>query len=96
MFNKITNYYSDYPGYFAGLSGQKSLSWVQSNNIIAFYDSKDKNGVNWKKNYANKKIRLTKGGKTFVATIFDTCGNQDCNGCCYRNAKGGYLVDIEY
>jgi hypothetical protein len=26
----------------------------------------------------------------------DTCGNSDCGGCCTKNAKGGYLVDMEY
>lgn len=52
--------------------------------------------MNWKKNYANKKIRLTKNGKTFEALIADTCGDNDCNGCCFRNSKGGFLVDMEY
>ena len=31
-----------------------------------------------------------------MATIVDTCDNADCNGCCTKNAKGGYLVDMEY
>ncbi len=69
---------------------------MKSNNIISFYDSKDRNGVNWKKNYANKKIRLTKNGKTFEAVIADTCGDADCKGCCFRNSNGGFLVDMEY
>jgi hypothetical protein len=82
---------------FAGVSGKKSYDWVKSNNIVAFYDSNDRNGANWKKNYANQKIVLTTSkGKKFEATILDTCGNTDCNGCCYRNANGGYLVDLEY
>ena len=95
-FTYIWSLLSAYPGYFAGIVGQKPLSWVQSNNLISFFDSKDPNGVNWKRNYANKKIRLTKGTKTFEATIVDTCGNSDCGGCCTKNAKGGYLVDMEY
>ena len=88
--------FSQYPGYFAGITGQKPLSWVQSNNIVSFYDSKDRYGVSWKKNFAGKTIRLSKGGKSFNATIWDTCGDNDCGGCCYRNSKGGYLVDLEY
>jgi hypothetical protein len=87
---------SKYPGWFAAFSTQKSLSWVQSNNIVALFDSSDPNGKMWKSKYANKKIRLTKNGKSFVATIVDTCGNADCNGCCTRNAKNGILVDMEY
>jgi hypothetical protein len=36
--------------------------------------------------------------KTFNALIADTCGNQDCSGCCARNANPttGYLIDMEY
>jgi hypothetical protein len=32
----------------------------------------------------------------FVAVIADTCGNSDCDNCCSKNSKGGFLVDIEY
>ncbi len=48
------------------------------------------------KNYGEKKIRLTKNNKTFTATIYDTCSDKDCNGCCSENARNGYLVDLEY
>ncbi len=61
-----------------------------------FFDNADPNGEMWETKYANKKIRLTKNGKSFEATIVDTCGNPDCNGCCSENAQGGFLVDIEY
>ena len=81
---------------FAAFEDQKSFSWVKSNNIIAFYDAKDRNGVNWKKSYANRKVRLTKNGKTFNATIVDTCGDDGCGGCCFLNSKGGILIDMEY
>ena len=87
---------SKYSGLFAGLSGKKSFEWVKSNNLVAFFDSKDPNGVNWKSKYAGKKIKLSKDGKTFIATIVDTCSDKDCGGCCSRNAKGGFLVDLEY
>ncbi|RNA15448.1 fibroblast growth factor receptor-like [Brachionus plicatilis] len=85
-----------YPGWFAGYSNQKSLSWVKSNNIISFFDSSDPNGVNWATKYARKTIRLKKNGKTFTAIIADTCGDHDCNGCCTKNAQNGFLVDMEY
>ena len=48
------------------------------------------------KELCQQKIKLTKGSKSFMATIVDTCDNADCNGCCTKNAKGGYLVDMEY
>eukprot|EP00661_Eupelagonemidae_sp_cell13_P020071 gene20071-biopygen1012 len=33
----------------------------------------------------------------FVALIADTCGNNDCGGCCSANShpQTGYLVDVE-
>ena len=87
---------SSYPGWFAGYSTQKTLDWVKSNNIISFFDSRDPNGANWSTKYARKTIRLTKNGKTFTAIIADTCGDKDCGGCRTRNAKNGFLVDMEY
>ena len=35
--------------------------------------------------------------KTVDAIVLDTCGDDDCNGCCTENADtgGGYLVDME-
>jgi hypothetical protein len=54
-----------YPGWFAAFGTQKSLSWVQSNNIVAFFDSSDPNGNMWKSKYANKKIRLSKNELRF-------------------------------
>ena len=81
-----------YSGDFAAI-GHKSFDWVKTHNIVAFYDDSDPTGKNFKKKYGNKTIHLTKNGKTFDA---DTCGNKDCNGCCRKNSKNGYLVDIEY
>ena len=34
--------------------------------------------------------------KTFDAIIADTCGNNDCDGCCRENSRGGFLVDMEF
>jgi hypothetical protein len=59
-------------------------------------DVEDKQGKNFQKKYAGKKIRLTKNGKSFVAVIADTCSDKDCNGCCTRNSKNGFLVDVEH
>ena len=85
-----------YTGLFAGLSGKQSFSFVKGNNLVAFFDSSDNKNLNWKSKYSGKSIRLTKDGKTFTAKIVDKCGDVDCSGCCTRNAKRGYLVDLEY
>ena len=81
--------------------GHVSLEFVQTNNLVAFYDNSDPSGKHFKQNYANKIIQITKdyNGKTYVfnATIADTCGNGDCANCCSRNSKpSGFLVDMEY
>jgi hypothetical protein len=80
-----------YTGQFAYIE-PKSFNWVKSNNIIAFFSS---NGDN--SSFANKRIRISSLGTTVEALVADTCGDNDCNGCCSANAEpSGYLVDMEY
>jgi hypothetical protein len=77
--------------------GHKSYDWVQSHNIVAFYDDSDPTGSNFEDTYCNRKVKISKNGVSFEATIVDTCGNGDCDGCCAKNAKpSGYLIDVEY
>jgi hypothetical protein len=51
------------------------------------------------KKYANKQLRVKnpKNGNILVVTVLDTCGDNDCGGCCTHNAKlgGGTLIDLE-
>lgn len=84
-----------YQGEFAAI-GKKSFEWVKDNAVVAFYDNADKSGREFNKKYGGKKIRLRKNGKEFTAVIADTCGNKDCDDCCIKNSKGGFLVDMEY
>ena len=75
-------------GQFAAV-GKKSKAWVKSHNIAAVH-SKDFN------KYKLKTLRLSKGGKTIDAVVYDMCSDSDCNGCCTRNARStGFLIDIE-
>lgn len=81
--------------------GHKSIEYVKSHNLVAFYDDSDPKGKNWASKYALKTIQITKSYKgkshVFNATIADTCGNQDCDNCCKKNAQpSGFLVDMEY
>eukprot|EP00978_Attheya_sp_CCMP212_P042752 scaffold266166_cov63-Attheya_sp.AAC.2 len=81
----------DYTGDFAYV-GHKSFDWVNSTNIIAFFSTKGNN-----ESFGNKMIRVSAAGKTVEALVADTCGDNDCNGCCTENASpSGYLVDMEY
>jgi len=83
-------------------NGHVELSYIQSHNLVSFYDDSDPHGLLWRSRYANKAIQITKAynGMTriFNATIVDTCSNLDCNNCCSKNARasGGFLLNMEY
>lgn len=83
----------EHAGYFAFLGYQKSREWVEENNIIAVHSEHTK----W---LGLKKLRLREDPENedseIVGTVYDFCSDQDCHGCCTRNAKeSGYLVDLE-
>jgi hypothetical protein len=47
--------------------------------------------------YENQKILISKYGMIIECNVYDTCGDQDCDGCCTENAgSSGYLIDMEY
>ena len=90
-------------GAFAAFNERKPREWVESNNIVAFYQSpNDRNRKDWAKKWKLKKIMLRnpRTGKEMEATIVDTCDDSDCpkTSCCSTNANknGGTLVDLEY
>jgi hypothetical protein len=75
-----------------------SFEWVQTHNIVAFFDAAHPTMEEWHAMYAGKIIRLYKDGVTVDALIADTCGDTDCGGCCTANShpETGLLVDLEY
>ena len=76
-------------GWFAGLEDQQTEEWVSEHNIIAVH-KKD-----WD-TYKLKTFRLRKNGYTIDAVVYDMCADDDCEGCCTKNAgKIGFLIDIE-
>lgn len=87
-----------YSGMFAGYDDKKSFEWVRDNDITAFFETGQTMDT-WRKKWAGKTLLIRKkgGGKTMRVTVADTCGDNDCGGCCTRNAAkgGGYLVDLE-
>ena len=86
----------DYSGDFAAI-GHKSYEYVQSHNLVAFFDASDANGYDFEDKYGGKRITLRKGNVSLTAIIADTCSDSDCDGCCTQNAKPfGYLLDMEY
>jgi hypothetical protein len=76
-------------GYFAGVDGKMSESWVAANNIAAVHER------DFAK-YRLKTLRLTQGTKTIDVKVYDMCSDSDCNGCCTANAAAtGFLIDVE-
>jgi hypothetical protein len=90
--------------------GHKSFDYVQSHDLVSFFDASDPEGKHFDSRWARRTIEITKTyqGKTvkFNATIADTCLDSDCmdddgntngKGCCTTNAgSNGVLVDMEY
>jgi hypothetical protein len=76
-------------GQFAYVSGKQSEAWVMANNIMAIH-SKDG------QTYKLKTLRVRQNGRMIDAKVYDVCSDNDCNGCCTRNAaETGFLIDLE-
>ncbi len=75
-------------GWFAGCASKQEESWVQSHNIAALFPNFE--------DYQLHDICIRSGEKTMIVTVYDTCGDDDCEGCCTQN-KGSKdaLVDLE-
>jgi hypothetical protein len=78
-------------GYFAGVDGRQSASWVEANNIAAVHsDDFD--------TYRGKTLRLRQGDRQIDVTVYDMCSDNDCDGCCTQNASRvspPFLIDLE-
>jgi hypothetical protein len=77
----------------SGTDGQCSLPWVQQHGIVSFFTTSGEH-----KQYGDKSIRVLAQGQTAEVLVADTCGDDDCDGCCTENAKkhGGALIDMEW
>jgi hypothetical protein len=78
-------------GQFAFVNGKQSESWVKAHHIIAVHH-KDAS------KYRLKTLHLRQGTHQIDAKVYDECSDNDCSGCCTRNAKPhgyNFLIDIE-
>ena len=77
-----------YQGLFSACGDErKSLAWVKAHNIAAFFPLGRMSLHN---------LCLRAGDKTMEVTVYDTCGDSDCNGCCTRNrGSAAALIDLE-
>jgi hypothetical protein len=75
-------------GQFAACEDKMSETWVESHNIVAAFP-----------NFSELMLHdlcLRKGDKTLVVTVLDTCGDDDCDGCCTQNlGNADALIDLE-
>jgi hypothetical protein len=79
----------EYRGQFAACGGErKPEEWVAAHNIVsAFPDFRD---------LELHDLCLRQDGQMIVVTVYDTCGDNDCDGCCSRNkGDADQLIDIE-
>lgn len=77
----------DYIGQFAECDNTMPESWVASHDIVALFPLG---------NLGLHELCVRKGAKTMVVTVIDTCGDNDCDGCCTENrGDADALIDME-
>lgn len=75
-------------GQFSACDGKKPEAWVQAHNIVSAFPDFDTLQLH--------DLCLKSGDKTLVVTVLDTCGDDDCGGCCTQNqGDADQLIDIE-
>lgn len=75
-------------GQFSACEGKKPEAWVSTHNIVAAFPDYD--------TLALHDLCLKSGDKTLVVTVLDTCGDDDCDGCCTANkGNADQLIDLE-
>ncbi len=75
-------------GQFSACDGKLPEAWVASHNIVAAFPDYD--------TLALHDLCLKSGNKTLIVTVLDTCGDDDCDGCCTENkGSADELIDLE-
>jgi hypothetical protein len=75
-------------GQFSACEGKKPEAWVQAHNIVSAFPDFETLQLH--------DLCLKSGDKTLVVTVLDTCGDDDCDGCCTENqGNADELIDIE-
>ena len=77
----------EWAGWFAHCDDQQSEAWVESHDIAAMFPDSG---------YELHDICLRSGERTMIVTVYDTCGDDDCDGCCTENkGDADALIDLE-
>lgn len=81
----------EYEGQFAACDAVKSEAWVSRHAIVAIFPNL--------RSYQLHDLCLSKpdGSKKLVVTVYDTCADSDCDGCCTENkGSADALIDVEH
>lgn len=74
-------------GWFANCDEQQSEAWVEAHDIAAMFPDSG---------YELHDVCIRSGERTMIVTIYDTCGDSDCDGCCTENkGDADALIDLE-
>jgi len=74
-------------GQFAFCDGTKPEDWVSAHDIAAVFPADGLELHN---------LCIRSGSTTMVVTALDTCGDEDCSGCCTENrGDADRLIDLE-
>lgn len=77
----------EWAGWFAHCEDQQSEAWVAEHDIAAMFPDSG---------YELHDICLRSGDRTMIVTVYDTCGDSDCDGCCTENkGDADALIDLE-
>jgi hypothetical protein len=80
-----------YLGMFAACDGTKSEDWVSKHNIVAIYPDLRSHELH------DLCLRKPDGSHTLIVTVYDTCSDDDCDGCCTQNrGSADALIDVEH
>jgi hypothetical protein len=80
-----------YQGMFAACSGTRSEAWVSKHAIVAIFPDL--------RSHELHELCLTKpdGTAPIIVTVYDTCSDSDCDGCCSQNrGSADALIDVEH
>jgi hypothetical protein len=75
---------------FAACDDTKAESWVTRHNIVSIFPDLN--------TYALHDLCLEKpdGSNPIIVTVYDTCADADCDGCCTQNrGSADALIDVE-
>ena len=79
-------------GMFNNCPGTEPPAWVQSHNVVSFFDRQHLTPTAvtpWR-------ICLKYGNQSIVGVVLDTCSDSDCCGCCTQNqGAADALIDVE-